>query len=146
MSIMQKIMETVVQFMPDKEPDPLIGQKHGYIGKPFSRVDGQLKVKGEAKFSAAFGLENIADAALVHSSIAKGEITRIDRSAAEQADGVIAVATHENASTMDDPPVYDMSGGSKGAAGSDLLGMPLLSSTTKEQRPVASPGTWIGTV
>ena len=28
MSIMQKIMETVVQFIPDKEPDPLIQHKH----------------------------------------------------------------------------------------------------------------------
>ncbi|MEJ7710363.1 MAG: hypothetical protein WKF84_10990 [Pyrinomonadaceae bacterium] len=33
MSIMQKIMETVVQFVPDKEPDPLIQNKHGYVGK-----------------------------------------------------------------------------------------------------------------
>jgi xanthine dehydrogenase YagR molybdenum-binding subunit len=42
MSITQKIMETVVQFMPDKEPDPLIQHKQGYISKPVSRVDGQL--------------------------------------------------------------------------------------------------------
>ena len=54
MSIMQKVMETVAQFMPDAEPDPLIQHKHGYVGKPFSRVDGQLKVKGEARFTAEF--------------------------------------------------------------------------------------------
>jgi xanthine dehydrogenase YagR molybdenum-binding subunit len=40
MSLMRKIMETVVQFMPDKEPDPLI-HKHGYIGKPFSVSTGR---------------------------------------------------------------------------------------------------------
>ena len=33
MSVMQKIMETVVQYMPDKTPDLLIGEKHGYVGK-----------------------------------------------------------------------------------------------------------------
>ena len=64
MSIMQKIMETVVQYMPDKEPDPLIHEKHGYVGKPLSRVDGQLKVKGAATFSAEFKFENVAHAAL----------------------------------------------------------------------------------
>ena len=74
MSITQKIMETVVQFMPDKEPDPLIHQKHGYVGKPFSRVDGQLKVRGAATFSDEFQFENVAYAALVYSTIAKGKI------------------------------------------------------------------------
>lgn len=120
MAIMQKIMETVVQFMPDKEPDPLIQSKHGYIGKPFSRVDGQLKVKGEASFTAEFKLENIAYAALCYSTIAKGKITKIDRSEAETATGVLAIITHENAPKMNAPEVYDASGGSRGAAGSDL--------------------------
>ena len=103
MAIMQKIMETVVQFMPDKEPDPLIGQKHGYVGKPFSRVDGQLKVKGEATFSAEFQFDNITYAALVYATIAKGEITKIDVSEAEKSPGVIAVITHENAPKLKAP-------------------------------------------
>ncbi len=30
MALLQKIMETVVQFVPDKKPDPLM-RKHGYI-------------------------------------------------------------------------------------------------------------------
>ncbi len=119
MSIMQKIMETVVQFMPDKDPDPLI-HKHGYVGKPFSRVDGQLKVKGEATFSAEFKLENLAYAALVYSTIAKGTITKIDDSEAEKAVGVIAIITHENAPKMKDPPLYSPGGRSKGSAGSLL--------------------------
>ena len=104
MSITQKIMETVVQFMPDKEPDPLIHQKHGYVGKPFSRVDGQLKVKGEATFSAEFKFENLAYAAFVYSTIAKGKITKIDASDAEQASGVIKIITHENAPKLKAPP------------------------------------------
>lgn len=117
MSLMQKIMETAVQFVPDKDLDPL--HKHTYVGKPFSRVDGQLKVKGEAVFSAEFKLENIAYAALVHSTIAKGKITKIDVSEAEKADGVIKIITHENAPSLKVPPIIDPNGG-KGAANSNL--------------------------
>jgi xanthine dehydrogenase YagR molybdenum-binding subunit len=41
MSITQKIMETVMRFTPDKEPDPLM-HKHGHVGAPVSRVDGGI--------------------------------------------------------------------------------------------------------
>ncbi len=119
MSITQKIMETVLRFTPDKEPDPLM-HKHGHVGKPFSRVDGQLKVKGEAIFSAEFKIENIAYAALVYSTIAKGKITKIDASGAEKEAGVLAVITHENAPKMNPPPVFDPRGQSKGSAASIL--------------------------
>ncbi|MEJ7618629.1 MAG: xanthine dehydrogenase family protein molybdopterin-binding subunit, partial [Pyrinomonadaceae bacterium] len=119
MSIMQKIMETVVQFVPDKDPDPMM-HKHGYIGKPLSRVDGPLKVKGEAAFTAEFKVENPAHAALVYSTIAKGKITAIDVTEAEKANGVLTIITHENAPKMNDPAVADLSGGSRGAAASDL--------------------------
>ncbi|MDQ2746494.1 MAG: xanthine dehydrogenase family protein molybdopterin-binding subunit [Acidobacteriota bacterium] len=110
MSVMQKIMETVVQYMPDKAPDPLIGEKHGYIGKPFSRVDGQLKVKGEAAFTAEFKVENIAYAALVYSTITKGKITKIDASEAEKSAGFIAIITHENAPKMNAPAPFPPDG------------------------------------
>ncbi|MBA3712403.1 MAG: xanthine dehydrogenase family protein molybdopterin-binding subunit [Pyrinomonadaceae bacterium] len=119
MSITQKIMETVAQFMPDKEPDPLL-HKHGFIGKPFSRVDGRLKVMGEATFTAEFKIENIAYAALVYSTIAKGKITKIERSEAEKSAGVLAVITHENVPKMNDPATYDPAGDSSGSANSDL--------------------------
>lgn len=120
MSIIQKIMETVVRFKPDAEPDPLIQHKHGHVGRAFSRVDGELKVKGEAPFSAEFKFENVAYAALVHSTIAKGKITKIDRSAAEQEAGVLAVITYENAPQMKAPPVFDPGGQSSGSAASKL--------------------------
>lgn len=119
MSIMQKIMETVLRYTPDKEPDPLI-HKHGYVGKPFSRVDGQLKVKGEATFAAEFDLENIAHAALVFSTIPKGRIVKIDAEAAENSNGVLAVITHENAPRMKKPPMFAAGGESKGAGAYDL--------------------------
>ena len=119
MSITRKIMETVVQFVPDKAPDLLIGQKHGFVGKPVSRVDGQLKVKGEAAFTAEFRVENVAYAALVYSPIAKGKITKIDASEAEKAAGFVQIITHENAPSLKVPPMPDPNGGGV-VANSDL--------------------------
>jgi xanthine dehydrogenase YagR molybdenum-binding subunit len=119
MSVVRKIMETVVQFMPDKKPDPLI-YKHGYVGKPFSRVDGQLKVKGGARFTAEFKIENLAYASLVYSSIPKGRAASIDTSGAEKAPGLIAVITHENMPKMKAPPLLDVNNIAKGFASSNL--------------------------
>ncbi len=119
MGITQKLMETVLRFTPDKEPDPLM-HKHGHVGRPFSRVDGQLKVKGEAAFTAEFAVENIAYAALRYSTIAKGKITNIDVSEAEKQPGVLAVITHRNAPKMNAPPIFDPSGQSSGSAASTL--------------------------
>ena len=116
MSILTKIMETVVQFVPDKAVDPLIGNKHGYVGKPVSRVDGQLKVKGEATFAAEFKVENAAHAAIVCAAIAKGKISKIDVSEAEKSNGVLTVITHENAPKMKKPPIF---GNGNGAGAND---------------------------
>ncbi|MBW4474506.1 MAG: xanthine dehydrogenase family protein molybdopterin-binding subunit [Stenomitos rutilans HA7619-LM2] len=123
MSKMQKMMETVMLYMPDAAPDPLSQSQRGHIGKPLSRVDGPLKVKGEALFSAEYPVENPAYAAIVYSSIAKGKITKIDGSSAEKASGVLAIITHENAPNVKNPPVF-MSGG---VAASDL---PILQDAT----------------
>ena len=48
------------------------GIRDGYLGKPFDRVDGRSKVKGEARFTAEFDITDLAHAALVCSTIAKG--------------------------------------------------------------------------
>ena len=117
MSIMQKIMETVVQYMPDKEVDPLIKNKHGYVGKPLSRVDGQLKVKGAATFAAEFAVENLAYGAVVCSTIAKGKITKIDSAEAEKATGFVAILTYENAPKLKKVPLF---GDGAGAGTRDL--------------------------
>jgi xanthine dehydrogenase YagR molybdenum-binding subunit len=119
MSVSRKIIETVVKFMPDKEPDPLI-HKHGYIGEPFSRVDGELKVKGEARFSAEFKFDNLAYAALVCSPIAKGRVAGIDATEAKKASGFIAVISHLNAPRMKAPPLLDVNDIGKGFASSNL--------------------------
>lgn len=67
------------------------------IGQPISRVDGPAKVTGQAIYAAEFNLRNMAYAALVHSTIARGRIERLDATSAEQAPGVLAVISHLNA-------------------------------------------------
>ena len=49
----------VIELAPDNwdpavKPDPLIRQKHGLIGAPVSRRDGEFKAKGEATCAAEF--------------------------------------------------------------------------------------------
>src|ERR1700730_8450806 len=119
MSVMQSIMETVAKFVPDKEADPLI-DRQGYVGMPRVRVDAEAKVRGEARFTAEFQVDNMAYAALVYSTIAKGKISKIDAGPAEQVPGVLAVITHENIPKMKAPPIADFHDIGKGFAMSDL--------------------------
>jgi xanthine dehydrogenase YagR molybdenum-binding subunit len=70
------------------------------IGQPISRVDGPAKVTGQAIYAAEFGLRNLAYAALVHSTIARGRIERLDAVSAERAPGVLAVISHLNAARL----------------------------------------------
>lgn len=66
-------------------------------GKPIDRVDGRLKVTGEAKYAAEFNQPNMAYAFPVSATIAKGTITSFDQSAAAGAAGVLRILTHQNA-------------------------------------------------
>jgi xanthine dehydrogenase YagR molybdenum-binding subunit len=68
----------------------------GSIGKPVSRLDGYEKTMGRARYTGELFPPNMAYAAIVGATIAAGRIKAIDRSAALDADGVIAVLTHEN--------------------------------------------------
>src|SRR5947208_7413108 len=78
-----------------------------YIGTPTSRVDGIAKVTGAAKYAAEFNAPGLAHGSVVTSTIAKGRITRIDRSAAMRVKGVIDVLTHEHRPPMaDDDQAY----------------------------------------
>lgn len=67
------------------------------IGEAISRIDGLLKVTGTANYAMDFPVNNPAHGFLFKSEIAAGKIVSIDTKAAEKADGVIAVITHENA-------------------------------------------------
>ena len=119
MSIISKIMETVVQYMPDKKADELIHNKK-YVGQPINRVDGYLKVTGEATFSAEYEIENLAYAALVYSTIAKGKIASFDLTEVKKAEGVIDIITYENAPKLNKPIMFNPGGKSKGSAASKL--------------------------
>jgi xanthine dehydrogenase YagR molybdenum-binding subunit len=119
MSIMRKVLETVARFVPDGEPDPLI-HGHGHVGKPISRIDGSVKVRGEATFTADFKIANLTHAALVYGTIARGRIARIDATQAEAAPGVIAIVTHENAPRMKRPSLLNVNNFAKGVGSSDL--------------------------
>ncbi|MFC6203442.1 molybdopterin cofactor-binding domain-containing protein [Psychrobacter urativorans] len=63
------------------------------VGKPINRVEGSLKVSGQATYSAEFYLENQAYGVLVGATIAKGKVDKIDSSAVESIPGVIKVVT-----------------------------------------------------
>ena len=105
-------------WMPDAHPDPLVHHKHGLIGAPISRLDGPLKVQGQAQFAAEFPMERMVYAALAYSTIPKGRIASLDSSAAETASGVVLVMTHRNAPPLKPTPI---SGAAAKAVGSDDL-------------------------
>jgi xanthine dehydrogenase YagR molybdenum-binding subunit len=107
----QSVMKKPVQLAPDSwipggVPDPLIQHKHGLLGTQVSRLDGPLKVKGAARFSAEFSMEGLAYAAVAFSTIAKGRIASLDVSEAETAPGVVLVMTYRNAPRMQPPPPF----------------------------------------
>jgi xanthine dehydrogenase YagR molybdenum-binding subunit len=95
--------------------------KAGAIGQPFSRVDGRLKTTGQATFAAEYYVENLAHAAMVPSRIARGRIVSIDTRAAENAPGVVAVMTRENAPKMKKTDVFGSGSETPGAASSTIL-------------------------
>ncbi len=106
------------RWMPGGKPDPLMGHARGLIGAPVSRVDGPLKVKGEARFAAEFPLDGMVYGALAYSTIPKGRIAAFDTSAAEAAPGVVLVMTHRNAPKMKALPFFMAA--QKAAAGDNL--------------------------
>ncbi len=67
------------------------------VGKPLDRVDGRLKVTGQARYAAEAKVPDAAHAVLVLSNIAKGTVKSFDTAAAEKAPGVLAVITPRNA-------------------------------------------------
>src|SRR3989442_14923141 len=74
------------------------------IGQPLSRVDGRLKVTGAARYAADIPIEDLAHAAIVHSTVANGRVASLDTTAAERAPGVVAVFTYRNMPRMNPTP------------------------------------------
>jgi xanthine dehydrogenase YagR molybdenum-binding subunit len=80
----------------------------GAVGKPVDRLDGTAKTTGAARYSAEYPYPDLAYAALVHATISRGRITRMDTTAAQAHPGVLAVITHQNAPAMKPPPKPSM--------------------------------------
>jgi xanthine dehydrogenase YagR molybdenum-binding subunit len=91
---------------PASGSDPLARAQHGLIGAQVSRLDGPLKVRGEARFAAEYVMEGMVYAALRYSTIARGRITTLETGAAEAAAGVVLVMTHRNSPRMQPPPMF----------------------------------------
>ena len=96
------------QWLPGGTPDPLI-QRRAAIGRQDSRLDGPLKVGGQARFAAEVAMDRLVYTTLVHSTITRGAITQLDVAAAEAAPGVILVLTHANMPRIGTPPLISMS-------------------------------------
>ncbi|MGP3920283.1 xanthine dehydrogenase family protein molybdopterin-binding subunit [Nonomuraea sp. 10N515B] len=72
-------------------------QPQAAVGAPLSRVEGRLKVTGQAKYAAEHDIGGVVHAVVVDSSVARGRITGIDARAALAQPGVLKVITHLNA-------------------------------------------------
>src|SRR4051795_10320204 len=66
------------------------------IGRSTPRVDGPLKVTGQAKYTADFGLPGLLYAVPVEATIANGRVVKLDTAAAEKMPGVRAIFHREN--------------------------------------------------
>lgn len=66
------------------------------IGTAISRIDGRLKVTGEARYASDTPLANPAYAFLATSAIARGRIAAIDDTEARAVPGVLDILTHRN--------------------------------------------------
>jgi xanthine dehydrogenase YagR molybdenum-binding subunit len=72
-------------------------------GTPEPRIEGRLKVTGEAQFAADIPVANPAFAVLVTSDIAKGEVLQLSLTAARETPGVLDVISYEDAAELDKP-------------------------------------------
>ena len=66
------------------------------MGQPVDRVDGHLKVTGQARYAGEFPEEGLLHGSVVSSTIASGRIISIDASKALALPGVVAVIDHTN--------------------------------------------------
>ena len=72
------------------------------IGAPLDRRDGPEKVTGTAPYAYEHRFDSPLYLFPVHSDVARGWVTRIDASGAENLPGVVAVVTYENAPRLAD--------------------------------------------
>jgi xanthine dehydrogenase YagR molybdenum-binding subunit len=71
------------------------------IGAPHERVDARAKVTGRARYAVEQPADAIAYAVLITSTIAAGDVVRVDAGAALATPGVLAVLSHESAPQLE---------------------------------------------
>ncbi len=74
-------------------------------GQPAPRIDGRLKVTGEATYAADIPLNNMAYAVLVTSTIARGTLSALDLRKAKAVPGVLDILSHGDVNEAK-APVY----------------------------------------
>jgi xanthine dehydrogenase YagR molybdenum-binding subunit len=74
----------------------------GAVGADLERIEAREKVTGAAKYAFEHHADNVAFAAAVQATIAKGEVESVDASDALAVPGVLAVLSHENAPRLRD--------------------------------------------
>ncbi|HVX75954.1 MAG TPA: xanthine dehydrogenase family protein molybdopterin-binding subunit [Bradyrhizobium sp.] len=68
-----------------------------YIGRPTSRVDGRLKVTGQAKYAGEYAAHQVLYGVVVSSTIASGRLRSLDTDRARSSvPGVVEIFTHQN--------------------------------------------------
>jgi xanthine dehydrogenase YagR molybdenum-binding subunit len=72
------------------------------IGTSRTRVDGAVKLRGTAPYAIEHPVDDALYAHAVQATVARGRVTRADRTAAEALPGVLAVLTHDNAPRLAD--------------------------------------------
>ncbi len=78
----------------------------GAIGAAVDRVEGRAKVTGQAKYAYEYHQDEVAYAAIIASTIAKGAVRNVDAAPALELPGVHAVLWHDNA-----PQLHEVSDG-----------------------------------
>ncbi|HEX8595110.1 MAG TPA: xanthine dehydrogenase family protein molybdopterin-binding subunit [Pseudomonas sp.] len=66
------------------------------LGQPLDRVDGRLKVTGQARYAGEYPETGLLHGSVVSSTIARGRVTHIDITQALQVPGVLMVLDHKN--------------------------------------------------
>src|SRR5437660_4385738 len=85
------------------------------IGTAAPRIDGRLKVTGEARYASDVPLANPVYAFLATSAIARGRIADIDANASRTVPGVLDILTHRNAGDAVKPTKLFSDGGYVGS-------------------------------
>jgi xanthine dehydrogenase YagR molybdenum-binding subunit len=72
------------------------------VGTPLDRIEGRLKVTGEARYAYEHQVDQVAYGWIVQSGIARGRIAGLSDEAALQVSGALRVLSHETAPRLED--------------------------------------------